>query len=473
MDRRAFYYGQVPTSADILLADRYAYEGQGLMFRDLLGETTQAGGFAITPNSPAALNVKVGPGRIYKFETLEATVFSRRIGLGGLDADTADDHKIMKQGVMRDTVILATPAPGTGGFSINYLVQATFAESDAAADPTNIYNAANPAIPTTENLSRERRNRATVSVKAGAAAATGTQVTPAPDAGYVALGVVTVANGQTTVVAGNITAAAGAPLVPNLSTALAVTAAFNALVKRDRLMLKKLTGTFLPTTQRTLTTSLVDIGPQGLAAATPAGKVRTAKVRISNVGIISANADLFLVDGGTNDGYRAKNFPIDPFGVTSSPDFERVVTLTAGQKLQARASAATTLVISIEWIEEDAGVFLPTTQQAVTNALADVVPYGTGAAVTPVGRVRNAWVRFTNSGAGSNGSADVWIVDTNVAANANDNWRSKAIPVDFNTTGSALDFEAPIVLTAGQKLQIKANANSLLSASVEFTEDAA
>lgn len=473
MDRRAFLYGQVPTSSDILLADRYGYEALGLMFRDLLGTTTQAGGFPITPNSPAALNVIVGPGRIYKNETLEATVFSRRAGLGGLDADTADDHKIMKQGIMRDSVVLNTPAPGTGGFSINYLVQATFAESDAAAEPTNIYNAANPGAPTTENLSRERRNRATVSVKAGAAAATGTQTTPLPDAGYVALGVVTVANGQTTVVAGNISAAAGAPLVPNLSTALAVTSAFAALQRRDRLMLKKLTGTHLPTTLKTLTTSLVDIGPPGLAAATPAGKVRTAKVRISNVGIASANADLFLVDGGTNDGYRAKNYPIDPFGVASSPDFERVVTLTAGQKLQARASAGATLVISIEWIEEDAGIFLPTTQQALTNALVDVVPFGTGSAITPVGKVRYCWARICNSGAGSNGSADLWIVDTNVGANANDNWRCKAIPVDFNTNGAALDLEFPIALTAGQKLQTKANANSLLSGSFEFTEDAA
>jgi hypothetical protein len=45
-----------------------------------------------------------------------------------------------------------------------------------------------------------------VQAKAGIAAATGSQVTPVVDAGYVALAVVTVANGQTTISAGNISA---------------------------------------------------------------------------------------------------------------------------------------------------------------------------------------------------------------------------------------------------------------------------
>lgn len=472
VDRRARYYGQVPIGSDELLDDRYLYEGLGLMFRDLMGEATLAAGFAIVPNSPAALNIKVGPGRVYKFETLEATVFSRRLGLGGLDADTADDHKITKQGLMRDTVTLNTPAPGTVGYSINYLVQATFAESDSTAQDTNIFNAANPASPTTESLSRERRNRATVSVKAGTAATTGTQATPSPDAGYVSIGVVTVAYGQTTVIAGNIAAAPGAPLVPNYTQVLAFAAQLTALKNRDRLLSKKITTTIYPTTNRPMTTTLTDIGPQGQAAATPVGKVRIATVRVANIGAVSANADLNIVDGGTNDGYRVKNYPVDPFTLgLSATDFERVVVLTAGQKLQHRASANSVLSISVQWIEDDAGIFLATTQKAVTNALVDVTPFGSGSAITPTGKVRTAWVRLCNIG-GADSTADIYVIDTLVAANANDGYTAKAIPVTFNTTASALDFEKAIQLTYGQKLQIKAGVNSVIAASVEFAEDA-
>jgi hypothetical protein len=52
-----------------------------------------------------------------------------------------------------------------------------------------------------------------VQVKAGTAATTGSQVTPTPDAGYIGLWVVTVANGQTTITSGNISLYPGAPLV--------------------------------------------------------------------------------------------------------------------------------------------------------------------------------------------------------------------------------------------------------------------
>jgi hypothetical protein len=52
-----------------------------------------------------------------------------------------------------------------------------------------------------------------VQAKAGVAAATGTQTTPAADGGFVGLFVVTVANGQAAIIAGNITQLAGAPFL--------------------------------------------------------------------------------------------------------------------------------------------------------------------------------------------------------------------------------------------------------------------
>jgi hypothetical protein len=83
------------------------------------------------------------------------------------------------------------------------------------------YNASNPTTAysgpggtgTAQNT--KRAGQCVVSVKSGAAATTGTQTTPAPDAGCVGAWVVTVANGQTTITAGNISGYANAPFMPS------------------------------------------------------------------------------------------------------------------------------------------------------------------------------------------------------------------------------------------------------------------
>lgn len=115
---------------------------------------------------------------------------------------------------------------------------------------------------------------------------------------------------------------------------------------------------FLPTTQRTLGLALADLGPQGAAAATPAGKVRTAWVRFANVAAVDAAADLYVVDTGVaanaNDGYRVKNYPVPYNAPGSAPDMERRLILTAGQKLQGKAGNANSVAVSIEWVEDDA-----------------------------------------------------------------------------------------------------------------------
>lgn len=114
---------------------------------------------------------------------------------------------------------------------------------------------------------------------------------------------------------------------------------------------------FLPTTNRVATTALADIGPQGSPVATPADKVRTAWVRFANVGSVDATGDLYIVDtlvaANANDGYRAKNYPVPYNNANSAPDFERKLILTVGQKLQIRSSVATTLAVSVEWVEAD------------------------------------------------------------------------------------------------------------------------
>lgn len=191
----------------------------GKLTAAVLGTTTVFNGLAVTPTAPASLQVNVGPGEIYALSALEGTTY------GTLAADTT--HQIMKQGIQLDAVLLTCAAPPTAGQSINYLIQASFAEQDLSVDPTNgsspvvlqFYNADNPTQPwngpnnTGQTSNTFRQGSVVVSAKAGIAATTGSQVTPAPDAGYVGVMVVTVANGQTTIVSGNITTYTGAPAI--------------------------------------------------------------------------------------------------------------------------------------------------------------------------------------------------------------------------------------------------------------------
>jgi hypothetical protein len=117
-------------------------------------------------------------------------------------------------------VLLSCAAPGTAGFSVNYLIEATFAESDSAPVVLPYYNASNPATAysgpanagTTNNT--KRQGIVTLVAKVGTAATTGTQTTPAPDAGYVGLAVVTVANGAASITNSNISAYFAAPVLP-------------------------------------------------------------------------------------------------------------------------------------------------------------------------------------------------------------------------------------------------------------------
>lgn len=119
------------------------------------------------------------------------------------------------------------------GQSINYLIEAQFQEVDSIPVVLNYYNASNPAVPfsgpgnTGAPQNTQRKGTVVVQAKAGTAATTGTQTTPAPDAGFVGLYVVTVANGQSSVTAANIstlstapflTAGAGAPTTAHVAT---------------------------------------------------------------------------------------------------------------------------------------------------------------------------------------------------------------------------------------------------------------
>ena len=226
MDRSIVYTQEQGRSTDFLFAQRAAMVGLGQLAQAMLGTSTLVFGLGVTPTSPASLSVNVAPGQIYSQQPVDATAY------GVLPADTTD--QVVKQGLMAATLNLLTPAPSTAGYSINYLIQAAYQDQDTNPDVLPYFNSANPSQPLSgQNNSgaaqaTERQGVCVVAVKAGAAAATGSQTTPAPDAGYVGLVVVTVAYGQTQVIAGNISAYSGAPVISSLLAMMQASSAITA-----------------------------------------------------------------------------------------------------------------------------------------------------------------------------------------------------------------------------------------------------
>lgn len=209
MNRAIVYAGSNPKSQDQLRTNQFAMTALSLLAQDLLGQNTQVYGAPCGATGPASMSVLVGPGRIYQMAALEPTAYSSL---------PSDSTQILKQGVLiAPGTTLACPAPVTGGLSINYLVQGQFQENDLSAAALSYWNAANPQQPFSgagnNGIAQPviRAGQFIVQVKAGTAAATGSQTTPTADAGWVPMYAVTSTNGATTLTAGNIALAAAAP----------------------------------------------------------------------------------------------------------------------------------------------------------------------------------------------------------------------------------------------------------------------
>jgi hypothetical protein len=208
MDRVTVYTGETVRSVDFLNGQRNGLIGLGGLFQALFGTTTAVDGLACVPG--AGLTVSLGAGQIFSQAAIDTGAYSTL---------TADAHLIMKQGRLADAAVLSTPAPGTAGQSIAYLVEVQLQETDTDAVLLPFYNSAAPTVPWSgpggggTPSSTARRDLCAVQIKAGTAAATGTQVTPTVDVGWTALWVVTVANGATGIVSGNIAAYPGAPFI--------------------------------------------------------------------------------------------------------------------------------------------------------------------------------------------------------------------------------------------------------------------
>lgn len=213
MDRTIIYSGQAPQTTDLLTTNKQTMIALAKLCSDLFGTATVATGLACVPTSPASMSVNVNPGQIYQLANVDGTAYS------AINADTT--HSILKQGILLDAQSFALTAPGTVGYSQNYLIQATYLDNDINNTVLPYYNSANPsqafngpggngtAQPTT------RAGQVSLQLVAGTAATTGTQTTPAVTTGYVGLWVITVANGQSTITSSNIAAYPSQPILPS------------------------------------------------------------------------------------------------------------------------------------------------------------------------------------------------------------------------------------------------------------------
>ena len=194
---------------DILSLQRDVLVGLGMLMLDLMGSGAAASGLACTPGT--GLTVSVAPGRLYQFENIDGTAY------GSLPAITSS--QIIKQGINLAATVLPCAAPVTAGYSINYLVEATYSDVDGVNVILPYYNVANPTqVYSGPNNSGNpqatvRQGQVVLTAKPGAAATTGTQTTPSVDSGYVGLYVVTVANGAGSITSGNIVTVATAPFL--------------------------------------------------------------------------------------------------------------------------------------------------------------------------------------------------------------------------------------------------------------------
>jgi len=211
MDRLTTYFGAVPLNSDLLFAQQYAMTALAKLSYGVLGMTNIVNNFTVTPTTPASLAIVLGMGEIYQAENLEATQWSNL---------QPNSETILKQGILHAPVTIGINPPSTGGFSQVYLIEVGYADSDTGSVVLPYYNSATPSSPFQgpggSGFSNNTTRLGTVvyQAKAGIAAATGTQVAPSADAGYVGIYTVTVANGQSTITSGNISIIGTAPFIP-------------------------------------------------------------------------------------------------------------------------------------------------------------------------------------------------------------------------------------------------------------------
>jgi len=203
------YENETPFSTDVLRCGLYKMVDIACLSQTVLGtglnNPVQFVDLPCAPISPPGLQVTIGVGRVYAFVNYLATAW------GDLNSDTTANHQLYKQGILLDPLTFNTPAPGGGGNSIIYLIQAQFEEIDLNLVSRPYFNPSNPAAPVYTSADDTRQQTINIQIKAGAAS--GSPTPPTPDAGFTGLYYIQVANGQTSIVTGNITQLTTAPFI--------------------------------------------------------------------------------------------------------------------------------------------------------------------------------------------------------------------------------------------------------------------
>jgi hypothetical protein len=211
MNRNIVYPSSIPLDTDILSINRNTMVALGFLAQAILGSKISVDGLACQPTTPGSMSVTVGPGSFTQFAPIDASAY------GSLPADNLD--YIVKMAINTNSVKFTFTPPASSGQSINYLIQAAFQEADEQPIVLPYYNASNPSqsfsgpLNTGSAQNTVRTQRVQLQIKPGAAANTGSQVTPAPDSGWIALYQVTVAFGQTLISSANITVIPTAPFL--------------------------------------------------------------------------------------------------------------------------------------------------------------------------------------------------------------------------------------------------------------------
>ena len=210
MDRTIVYPGSIPLDTDLLQINRNTMVAIGALMQVVLGTATVVDGLSVLPTAPNSLAVTVGSGCITSFGVVDIGPF------GSLPADTSS---LLRMGVNSQPVTLNVSGPAGAGQSVAWLIEAAFVEIDADPVVLPYYNASNPTQPwlgpanagTAQPTSRMQAVQ--VQARAGVAAATGGQLPPSTDVGWVALAVVTVTYGQSAVGPGDISPSLSTPLL--------------------------------------------------------------------------------------------------------------------------------------------------------------------------------------------------------------------------------------------------------------------
>lgn len=211
MDRVIVYPGGIPLDTDILATNRNAMIALGYLAQMVLGTNPVVDGLACTPTAPASMSVSVGPGSIAQLSVVDTSPY------GSLPADTADS--LIKMGINAAPAIFSLQAPAVPGQTIAYLIEAMLQETDTNPVVLPYYNAANPAQPYSgptnsgQPQATRRTQQVQLQLKTGTPAATGSQVVPSADAGWVPLHIVTVTYGQTLITQTSISPAFNSPVL--------------------------------------------------------------------------------------------------------------------------------------------------------------------------------------------------------------------------------------------------------------------